>query len=62
MGAVTPSFVPLLVLAAFPVASLLLSARDPTRRRALAAVALLELLWTALGEAIVGFAIAVQSG
>jgi hypothetical protein len=64
-GAVTPSFIPLLVLAAFPVASALVGAQDRSTRgsrRALLAVAVLELLWTVLGQVIVGFAIALQSG
>jgi hypothetical protein len=64
-GAVAPSFVPLLVLAAFPVAAALVSARDRAvsgSRRTVLAVAVVELLWTVLGQAIVGFAIASRSG
>lgn len=63
-GLVGPSFVPLLVLSMFPVASALVGVSRARRpgRVGLLGVAALELLGTVLGEAIVGFAIAGQSG
>jgi hypothetical protein len=65
-----PSFVPLLVLALLPVASVAvgLLARGPSRpaerrwRIALLTVAVLEVVWTVLAQAMVGFAIAWRSG
>jgi hypothetical protein len=67
---IRPSFVPLAVLALVPLASAAIglgawrTARPPTRSRHawLIAVAVLELAWTALAEAMVGFAIAWRSG
>jgi hypothetical protein len=69
-GRVAPSFVPLLLLALLPVASAMVGVltRGPSRpgdrrwRAALIAVAVLELAWTAVSEAMVGFAIAWRSG
>lgn len=66
----TPTFVPLLVLAALPVAAAVVGARglriaSPAARRwhwALLAIAGVELLWAVLAQAMVGFAIAWRSG
>ena len=62
---IAPSFGPLLALAVFPLASLLIGVRaggPRARRFLLGALAVAELAWTALAEAMVGFAIAWQSG
>ena len=67
---IVPRFAPLLVLALFPVASVVigvlargLSRPDDRRRRAaLIAVAVLQLAWTVAAQAMVGFAIAWRSG
>lgn len=48
-------------MAVFPIASMLVGTRR-AGRLGLVGVAGLELVWTVLGEAIVGFAIAWQSG
>jgi hypothetical protein len=64
-GYFTPSFLPLMGLAVFPIASALVGSGGGEvrgRRRALLGIALLELLWTVLAEALVGFAIAWRSG
>jgi len=58
---VAPSFVPIIVLSVFPLAALVLGASRGWRW-GVAALALLELGWAALAEAMVGFAIAWQSG
>jgi hypothetical protein len=66
-----PSFVPIIVLAAFPLASAVVGARrlrasgaGVTRRLGivLLAVAALELVWAVVAAMMVGFAIAWRSG
>jgi hypothetical protein len=67
---VPPRFAPVVVLAVLPLASLVVGIRrwvrshPPRGRRELAllAVSLLELAWAVLSAAVVGFAIALQSG
>jgi hypothetical protein len=56
-----PSFAPILVLSALPLAAVVLGVarRWPA---ALIVVAVVELAWAVLAEAMVGFAIAWQSG
>lgn len=65
-----PSFIPLLVLAILPIASIVLGVRAllrgpaPALRRwhlVLVLVGALELVWTVFAQAIVGFAIGLQS-
>jgi hypothetical protein len=59
------SFLPLMLLAAFPVAALVgeLAPGHTGRRRALVvALAFLEILWTIVAQVFVGFAIALRSG
>jgi hypothetical protein len=58
-GVLRPTFVPVAVLALFPIAALLV---PRGRRSGTAIIAVLELLATALVAAMVGVAIAWRSG
>jgi hypothetical protein len=65
---VEPSFTPLVLLAALPLAAVvlgirgLLGGRERGWHAALLAVAVVELLWAVMASAMIGFAIAARSG
>lgn len=66
---VEPSFVPVVILAAFPLAATIAAAVRLRKRKApprhnwlVLALGLLELCWAVTTLAIVGFAIALRSG
>jgi len=71
-GRVAPSFLPVIVLGALPLVSLILASRRlgpaPADDRPIAseitlvAFAITELAWTAVSAVAVGFAVAVRSG
>ena len=62
LGVLRPSFVPLAVLTLFPLASLVLGVRARRTQAVLLVFAVLEVIGAVIGEAIVGFAVAWQSG
>ncbi|MBM4269304.1 MAG: hypothetical protein FJ144_22310 [Deltaproteobacteria bacterium] len=57
-----PSFAPAVVLGLAPLASLAVGLRVRPWRKGLFVLALLELAWSVLTAALVGFAIAARSG